>query len=134
MSELEHVFVNERENKAVRGDAMSGTERLRERVVETLDSVVIRFVGDSGDGMQLTGSEFSRAVAKAGHGFATHPDYPSEIRAPTGTVFGVSGYQIQYGAGQVFTVGGRARRAGRNESGGAEDEHFRRQARWHRHR
>ncbi|AYH45968.1 2-oxoacid:acceptor oxidoreductase subunit alpha [Azoarcus sp. DN11] len=84
---------------------MSGTERLRERVVETLDSVVIRFVGDSGDGMQLTGSEFSRAVAKAGHGFATHPDYPSEIRAPTGTVFGVSGYQIQYGAGQVFTSG-----------------------------
>uniref|UniRef100_A0ABX1N346 2-oxoacid:acceptor oxidoreductase subunit alpha n=2 Tax=Aromatoleum buckelii TaxID=200254 RepID=A0ABX1N346_9RHOO len=84
---------------------MSGTERLRERVVEALDSVVIRFVGDSGDGMQLTGSEFSKAVAKAGHGFATHPDYPSEIRAPTGTLFGVSGYQIQYGSRQVFTSG-----------------------------
>ncbi|MCK0513182.1 2-oxoacid:acceptor oxidoreductase subunit alpha [Aromatoleum buckelii] len=105
MSELELVFVRERENKAVRGDAMSGTERLRERVVEALDSVVIRFVGDSGDGMQLTGSEFSKAVAKAGHGFATHPDYPSEIRAPTGTLFGVSGYQIQYGSRQVFTSG-----------------------------
>ena len=77
----------------------------RSRPIEELDSVVIRFVGDSGDGMQLTGTEFSRAVAKAGHDFATHPDYPSEIRAPTGTLFGVSGYQIQYSSGQVFTSG-----------------------------
>jgi 2-oxoglutarate ferredoxin oxidoreductase subunit alpha len=70
-----------------------------------LDSVVIRFAGDSGDGMQLTGNEFSRAVAKAGHDFATHPDYPSEIRAPTGTLFGVSGYQIQFASRPVFTSG-----------------------------
>uniref|UniRef100_A0ABX1N676 2-oxoacid:acceptor oxidoreductase subunit alpha n=1 Tax=Aromatoleum buckelii TaxID=200254 RepID=A0ABX1N676_9RHOO len=84
---------------APRGEAAAS------RPVEELDSVVIRFVGDSGDGMQLTGSEFSKAVAKAGHGFATHPDYPSEIRAPTGTLFGVSGYQIQYGSRQVFTSG-----------------------------
>jgi len=77
----------------------------RPRPVEALDSVVIRFVGDSGDGMQLTGTGFSMAVAKAGHGFTTHPDYPSEIRAPTGTLFGVSGYQIQYASGQVFTSG-----------------------------
>jgi 2-oxoglutarate/2-oxoacid ferredoxin oxidoreductase subunit alpha len=75
------------------------------RPVEELDSVVIRFVGDSGDGMQLTGTGFSMAVAKAGHDFATHPDYPSEIRAPTGTLFGVSGYQIQYASRQVFTSG-----------------------------
>jgi 2-oxoglutarate ferredoxin oxidoreductase subunit alpha len=75
------------------------------RPVEPLDSVVIRFVGDSGDGMQLTGTGFSIAVAKAGHDFATHPDYPSEIRAPTGTVYGVSGYQIQYASNQVFTSG-----------------------------
>jgi 2-oxoglutarate/2-oxoacid ferredoxin oxidoreductase subunit alpha len=75
------------------------------RQVEALDSVVIRFVGDSGDGMQLTGTGFSMAVAKAGHDFATHPDYPSEIRAPTGTLFGVSGYQIQYASRQVFTSG-----------------------------
>lgn len=75
------------------------------RPVEELDSVVIRFVGDSGDGMQLTGSEFSRAIAKAGHDFATHPDYPSEIRAPTGTLFGVSGYQIQFASRAVFTSG-----------------------------
>jgi 2-oxoglutarate/2-oxoacid ferredoxin oxidoreductase subunit alpha len=75
------------------------------RPLEPIDSVVIRFVGDSGDGMQLTGTGFSIAVAKAGHGFATHQDYPSEIRAPTGTLFGVSGYQIQYASGQVFTSG-----------------------------
>jgi len=79
------------------------TEQMRP--VEELDSVVIRFVGDSGDGMQLTGNEFSKAIAKAGHDFATHPDYPSEIRAPTGTLFGVSGYQIQFSSGQVFTSG-----------------------------
>ena len=75
------------------------------RPVEELESVTIRFVGDSGDGMQLTGTEFSKAVAHAGHDFTTHPDYPSEIRAPTGTLFGVSGYQIQYASGQVFTSG-----------------------------
>ncbi|MDP1653733.1 MAG: 2-oxoacid:acceptor oxidoreductase family protein, partial [Rhodocyclaceae bacterium] len=79
--------------------------RASPRPVEELDSVVIRFVGDSGDGMQLTGSGFSRAIAKAGHDFATHPDYPSEIRAPTGTLFGVSGYQIQFASRQVFTSG-----------------------------
>lgn len=75
------------------------------RDTQELESVVIRFVGDSGDGIQLTGNEFSRAVAKAGHDFATHPDYPSEIRAPTGTLFGVSGYQIQFSSSQVFTSG-----------------------------
>lgn len=75
------------------------------RPIDAIDNIVIRFAGDSGDGMQLTGSGFSMAVAKAGHDFATHPDYPSEIRAPTGTLFGVSGYQIQYGSRQVFTSG-----------------------------
>jgi 2-oxoglutarate/2-oxoacid ferredoxin oxidoreductase subunit alpha len=80
-----------------------GIDRIRP--IEELESVVIRFVGDSGDGMQLTGNEFSKTIAKAGHDFATHPDYPSEIRAPTGTLFGVSGYQIQFSSGQVFTSG-----------------------------
>ncbi|MDR0275648.1 MAG: 2-oxoacid:acceptor oxidoreductase subunit alpha [Burkholderiaceae bacterium] len=73
--------------------------------MEELESVVIRFVGDSGDGMQLTGNEFSRVIARAGNDFATHPDYPSEIRAPTGTLFGVSGYQVQFAARHVFTSG-----------------------------
>ncbi len=73
--------------------------------VEELDTVVIRLAGDSGDGMQLAGDEFSRSVASAGHDFATRPDYPSEIRAPVGTLFGVSGYQIQYSSREVFTSG-----------------------------
>jgi 2-oxoglutarate ferredoxin oxidoreductase subunit alpha len=75
------------------------------RPVEELDHVVIRFAGDSGDGMQLAGDEFSKSVASAGHDFATHPDFPSEIRAPVGTLFGVSGYQIQYSSHEVFTSG-----------------------------
>ncbi|HEX9812199.1 MAG TPA: 2-oxoacid:acceptor oxidoreductase subunit alpha [Burkholderiales bacterium] len=75
------------------------------RPVEELDSVIIRFAGDSGDGVQLTGTQFSQVVAKAGHDFVTHPDYPSEIRAPAGTLFGVSGYQIQFSSRPVFTSG-----------------------------
>ena len=75
------------------------------RAVEEIDGVVIRFAGDSGDGMQLAGTEFSRWMAKAGHDFATHPDYPAEIRAPAGTLFGVSGYQIQFASRPVFTSG-----------------------------
>ncbi len=78
------------------------------RPIEELDSVVIRFAGDSGDGMQLAGDEFSHAVASGGHDFATHPDYPSEIRAPVGTLFGVSGYQLQFSSHEVFTSGDQA--------------------------
>lgn len=80
----------------------------RPQAIEELESVVIRFAGDSGDGMQLAGDEFSRSVATAGHGFATRPEYPSEIRAPVGTLFGVSGYQIQYSSHEVFTPGDTA--------------------------
>jgi 2-oxoglutarate/2-oxoacid ferredoxin oxidoreductase subunit alpha len=92
------------QSSALRADDAKSNGQ-RPRPVEELKSVVIRFVGDSGDGMQLTGNEFSKVIAKAGHDFATHPDYPSEIRAPTGTLFGVSGYQIQFSSGQVFTSG-----------------------------
>jgi 2-oxoglutarate ferredoxin oxidoreductase subunit alpha len=66
---------------------------------------VIRFAGDSGDGIQLTGSEFSRSIADGGHEFVTHPDYPAEIRAPLGTLYGVSAYQIKYSNNPVFTSG-----------------------------
>jgi len=82
-----------------------GQTKSRNRAVEELDSVIIRFAGDSGDGVQLTGSQFSQVVAKAGHDFVTHPDYPAEIRAPAGTLFGVSGYQIQFSSHPVFTSG-----------------------------
>ncbi|MFT5994372.1 MAG: 2-oxoglutarate ferredoxin oxidoreductase subunit alpha, partial [Bradymonadia bacterium] len=72
---------------------------------ETVDSVVVRFAGDSGDGMQLTGARFTEANALAGNDVATLPDYPAEIRAPAGTVGGVSGFQVQFADHRVFTPG-----------------------------
>ncbi|MCC7110738.1 MAG: 2-oxoacid:acceptor oxidoreductase subunit alpha [Deltaproteobacteria bacterium] len=74
-------------------------------VVETKKSVVIRFAGDSGDGMQLTGTEFTRAVAIAGNDIATFPDFPAEIRAPVGTLAGVSGYQLHFSSENIHTPG-----------------------------
>jgi len=76
----------------------------KNRVVE-LEHAVIRFAGDSGDGMQLTGSLFSDSTAFAGNDFATFPDYPSEIRAPQGTISGVSGFQIHFGHTDIHTSG-----------------------------
>ncbi len=73
--------------------------------VQEIPAVTIRFVGDSGDGMQLTGLEFTRATAIAGNDLQTFPDYPAEIRAPAGTLPGVSGFQIQFAAEPVFTSG-----------------------------
>ena len=70
-----------------------------------LESAVIRFAGDSGDGMQLTGSQFTTAAALAGNDLATFPDFPAEIRAPAGTTFGVSAFQINFGARRIVTPG-----------------------------
>src|SRR3990167_7922785 len=70
-----------------------------------LDRVVIRFAGDSGDGMQLTGTEFTRAAAVAGNDIATFPDFPAEIRAPAGTLAGVSGYQLHFSSTDIQTPG-----------------------------
>lgn len=70
-----------------------------------LEDVVIRFSGDSGDGIQLTGMLFSDAAALAGNDFATFPDYPAEIRAPQGTVAGVSGFQVHFGRKNIYTTG-----------------------------
>lgn len=75
------------------------------RPIEEVDTVVIRFCGDSGDGMQLTGTEFTRASALAGNDLSTLPDFPAEIRAPAGTLAGVSGFQIQFSAREVYTPG-----------------------------
>ncbi len=69
-----------------------------------LETAVVRFAGDSGDGMQLTGSQFTQSVASAGYDLATFPDFPAEIRAPAGTTFGVSAFQIQFGT-RVKTSG-----------------------------
>ena len=69
------------------------------------DAVVVRFAGDSGDGMQLTGGQFTLSSALAGNDFATFPDFPAEIRAPIGTLFGVSAFQINFGSSAIDTAG-----------------------------
>ena len=72
---------------------------------EVLEAVVIRFVGDSGDGMQLTGTQFSDTSAMFGNDIATFPNYPSEIRAPQGSLYGVSGFQVHIGSVEISTPG-----------------------------
>jgi 2-oxoglutarate ferredoxin oxidoreductase subunit alpha len=72
---------------------------------EVIDQAVIRFAGDSGDGMQITGSQFTNTVAIYGNDIATFPDFPAEIRAPAGTVPGVSGFQLNFSSGEVYTPG-----------------------------
>ncbi|MBE25365.1 MAG: 2-oxoglutarate ferredoxin oxidoreductase subunit alpha [Rhodospirillaceae bacterium] len=72
---------------------------------ENRESVVIRFAGDSGDGMQLTGSQFTLSSALLGNDLATFPDYPAEIRAPAGTTFGVSAFQVHFSAQPILTEG-----------------------------
>src|SRR6202167_6153884 len=72
---------------------------------EVIEKAVLRFCGDSGDGMQITGNQFTNTVALYGNDLATFPDYPAEIRAPAGTLPGVSGFQIQFSSGDVFTPG-----------------------------
>jgi 2-oxoglutarate ferredoxin oxidoreductase subunit alpha len=72
-----------------------------------LDRAVVRFAGDSGDGMQLTGEQFTTEAAWAGNDIATLPNFPAEIRAPAGTLFGVSSFQLQFGSRRVYTPGDR---------------------------
>ena len=73
--------------------------------VKNLDQVVVRFSGDSGDGMQLAGNIFSTVSATVGNGISTFPDYPADIRAPQGSLTGVSGFQVHIGEGKVYTPG-----------------------------
>ena len=79
----------------------------KEGKIVNLDNVVVRFSGDSGDGMQLAGSIFSNISALVGNEISTFPDYPAEIRAPQGTLSGVSGYQVHIGA-KIYTPGDKA--------------------------
>ncbi len=72
---------------------------------EVIERAVIRFAGDSGDGMQITGSQFTNTVALYGNDIATFPDYPAEIRAPAGTIPGVSGFQLHFSSNEVYTPG-----------------------------
>ena len=73
--------------------------------LSTQDAITVRFAGDSGDGMQLTGGQFTLSTALAGNDLATFPDFPAEIRAPQGTLFGVSAFQINFGSRQISTAG-----------------------------
>src|SRR6186713_2955757 len=70
-----------------------------------IKGAVVRFAGDSGDGMQVTGDQFTSAAALAQNDLATFPDFPAEIRAPAGTLYGVSGFQIHFSSEHVFTPG-----------------------------
>ncbi len=73
--------------------------------IKEVEKIVIRFSGDSGDGMQLTGMQFTDTAALLGNDLSTFPDYPSEIRAPIGTIAGVSGFQVHFGSTEIFTPG-----------------------------
>jgi 2-oxoglutarate ferredoxin oxidoreductase subunit alpha len=81
------------------------TPTMSQKTIENLDEVTIRFAGDSGDGMQLTGTQFTNTTAILGNDLSTLPDYPAEIRAPAGTLFGVSGFQIHFGSMEINTPG-----------------------------
>jgi len=91
------------------GKGASGhvTTKEHEVAVQELDRVTIRFAGDSGDGMQVTGSQFSQAAAVFGNDISTLPDYPAEIRAPAGSLPGVSGFQISFSSSEIHTPGDR---------------------------
>jgi len=73
--------------------------------VQELDRVTIRFAGDSGDGMQLTGTQFTRTAAVFGNDISTLPDFPAEIRAPAGSLPGVSGFQLSFSSSDIHTPG-----------------------------
>src|SRR6266481_9885476 len=83
---------------------MAAQETL-EKPIEELESVVIRLAGDSGDGMQLTGGQFTRGAALFGNDISTFPDYPAEIRAPAGSLPGVSGFQLSFSSTDIHTPG-----------------------------
>ena len=101
---------------------------------EELESAVVRFAGDSGDGMQLTGGQFTLSTALAGNDLETFPDFPAEIRAPSGTTFGVSAFQINFGSSEIRHRRRPRRRAGGDQSRGAQGQPARAQASRHGHR
>ena len=86
-------------------DPKGGTSSPKPEFLESLDYVRVRFAGDSGDGMQVTGTQFATSAALSGNDVATFPDYPAEIRAPAGTVYGVSSYSVNFGSAEILTSG-----------------------------
>src|SRR6478752_7486718 len=77
----------------------------QDKQVLTLEDATVRFCGDSGDGMQLAGTQFTNTSALMGNDIATFPDFPAEIRAPQGTLAGVSGYQLHFGSVNIYSPG-----------------------------
>ena len=98
------------------------------------ESIVVRFAGDSGDGMQLTGGQFTLSTALAGNDLSTFPDFPAEIRAPLGTLFGVSAFQINFGSTAIETAGDELDVLVAMKPGGAQDQCRCAEARWAHHR
>ncbi|MDT8287520.1 MAG: 2-oxoacid:acceptor oxidoreductase family protein, partial [Elusimicrobiales bacterium] len=86
---------------------MSDSSPKKNVKISELNSITVRFAGDSGDGIQLVGNQFATATAKAGNDLSTLPDYPAEIRSPAGSISGVSGFQISFGDDSVLTPGNR---------------------------
>src|SRR4029077_15885302 len=95
----------ERHGPATGPSSMPDGVATHQKRVESRDSVVIRFAGDSGDGMQVTGMQFTSESALAGNDIATLPDFPAEIRAPAGTLAGVSAFQLNFSSQEIFTPG-----------------------------
>src|SRR6476646_7518793 len=93
----------ERPQPGARGCASRGS--MTDKTVIEKERVVVRFAGDSGDGMQLTGDRFTNATAVLGNDLATMPDFPAEIRAPAGTLAGVSAFQIHFASTDIVTPG-----------------------------
>jgi len=87
------------------GTAVAAGTPIPAKHVEERAHVVIKFAGDSGDGMQLVGTHFTNETALSGNDLSTFPDYPAEIRAPAGTPAGVSGFQLHFSSSDVFTPG-----------------------------
>src|SRR2546421_8525659 len=96
--------VNGNGNGSNGGAAVQGVRSAGKKVT-TLPSVTIRFAGDSGDGMQLAGTQFTDTSALVGNDISTLPDFPAEIRAPAGTLAGVSGFQIHFSSTDIYTPG-----------------------------
>ena len=84
---------------------MTTLSEVPQHPVQELDRVTIRFAGDSGDGMQLAGTQFTRTAAVFGNDISTFPDFPAEIRAPAGSLPGVSGFQLSFSASDIHTPG-----------------------------
>ncbi|MDP6984999.1 MAG: 2-oxoacid:acceptor oxidoreductase family protein, partial [Candidatus Latescibacteria bacterium] len=83
----------------------SDSSAINTEMARLMDSVVVRFSGDSGDGMQLTGDQFTNTSAVLGNDISTFPDFPAEIRAPAGTLAGLSGFQVNLAASDIYTAG-----------------------------